>query len=101
MIFKFMAAAFIFLSGGLHAETHEPSPQWFKCTADADCINLEFDCAGGVINKKFMEAASAYYRQQAMVMNCAAAAKDESAPALRAVCTRGKCEIKPATKTKR
>lgn len=48
----------------------QPSEEWFRCAKSTDCVHIDFECAGGVVNKAFEKAAEEYYRNQSDISTC-------------------------------
>lgn len=48
----------------------EPTPQWFRCEADSDCVHVRYSCADGVVNKAFAKDAAKHYGYLSSVTEC-------------------------------
>jgi hypothetical protein len=43
---------------------------WSECSKDEDCVEIDFYCAGGIVNKKFQKEAHQYYSDKNKVLDC-------------------------------
>ena len=48
----------------------KPTNDWFKCDSDKDCIEIEYTCAGGVVNVSFAKQAAEFYQLENARKNC-------------------------------
>lgn len=66
----FTALMIVLQSFSSLANSSEEKPEWFTCQADSDCVDINYTCAGAVVNKKFLEDATKYYQHKNAITNC-------------------------------
>ncbi len=59
----------LFCSMGF-SNDHKEKPEWFTCEADKDCVDINYSCAGAVVNKTYLEEANKHYRYINSVTEC-------------------------------
>lgn len=78
------------------AFSNEPPAAWFLCDHDEDCVDIQYPCVGGTVNKKFAKDANKLYNKKASTINCIESAplnpKDEKTPPFKVFCDKGKCQ---------
>lgn len=52
------------------ASESEPKNVWFECVIDSDCVKVDYECAGNVVNKKYERAANLFYGNLNAISNC-------------------------------
>lgn len=68
---KFLGILFLTTLLSLPALAQEqPSPEWFSCTQDSDCVDISYPCAGATVNKSFAQKANEFYKLENARTNC-------------------------------
>ena len=63
--------ALLFLAAGeVLAVPTRPPQAWFQCVQDADCVHLNYSCAGAVVNMAYAKRADEYYALENARSNC-------------------------------
>ena len=75
------------------AEEIRPNDSWFNCKSSADCVDIDYDCAGGVVNKSFVKAAKEYYQLMNARANCIRVQPSEAEKKIpyKIFCEKNKC----------
>ncbi len=84
----------LYVSTGITSEL-KPTDLWFSCHKDSDCIHIDYNCAGAVVNKDFERIANEYYKTENSRLNCE---RKEPSPAelkvpYKILCLENKCSI--------
>ncbi|MCK6599538.1 MAG: hypothetical protein L6Q37_14325 [Bdellovibrionaceae bacterium] len=48
----------------------KPNDSWFKCQNSNECEDIDYECAGGIVNKSFAKEAREYYQLMNARSNC-------------------------------
>ena len=77
------------------AEELGPPNEWFQCKVDSDCIEIEFYCAGGIVNIAFAKEAQKYYANLNARSKCFNPPLTESEKKIpyKVFCEKKKCQV--------
>lgn len=48
----------------------EHRPEWTACSADEQCVVIDGPCSPAAVHKDYVSAASAYFKEQSMLVKC-------------------------------
>ena len=76
------------------ADEKKENPEWFVCSKDSDCVDINYSCAGAVVNRKFAEEANSHYRYINSVSECfmKPTEKNPKTPPFKVFCKQKKCQ---------
>jgi hypothetical protein len=83
----------LFISAPTLAEEAKPSDLWFQCKVDADCVDIDFECAVAIVNKSFAKVAREYYGLMNARTNCTGSGnqKSDSKIPYKLFCEKNRC----------
>ncbi len=89
---KFLGALLLTMTLSLPGFAQEkPSPEWFACTQDSDCVDIHYSCAGATVNKSFAQKANEFYKLENARTECTSPQPPANAPPFRVFCKDNVC----------
>ncbi|MBC7714272.1 MAG: hypothetical protein H7177_13090 [Rhizobacter sp.] len=67
---NFLGIIIFLITLTVFAEELKPNDSWFQCQKDSECINIDYNCAGNVVNTAFAKIAKDYYELENARSNC-------------------------------
>lgn len=94
----FIILSLLFLSFSVMADVS----LWSECIKDEECIEIDFYCAGGIVNKKFQKVAHQYYSDKNKVLDCMRKepSEEEKKIPYKLFCEKKKCQKQGFNKVK-
>lgn len=88
----FAAVVAIAISPRTGKADDQPSPEWFTCNTDKECVDVSFACAGAVVNQAFADKAKKYYGDINARTNCVSPDASTDTPPYKIFCENHTCK---------